>query len=98
LLHGSSTMPLPRMGTSTSAEVHAILASTTPGLDRGAQLRDRAGSTTPAALKAPSGKPASAASSTEHRPLPPQPANAGQSGNDDLGASVLRGFAHLLGF
>lgn len=90
---GSTTnmMPKPpRMGSSTSAEVHRVLASTTPGKERGMELRDirdTRGSTTP---NNPFRKPL----------LPPKPQNAPRDSGekDNLGASVIKAFVHLLGF
>jgi hypothetical protein len=110
---GSTTgMRLPRMGTSTSDDAHTILASTTPGRDRGIELHDRAGSTTPAGLKqgepprkvSSSTPPSSGPGATEPKKIPPQnnppspSALPGTGNNDDLGASVMRGFVKLLGF
>lgn len=81
---------LRRTASSTAEQVKGILASTTPGLERGMELHDRASSTTPAAsLKV---QPRSA-STTLPRPTPPPSPES-----DNLGASVLRGFAKLLGF
>ena len=107
-LASTSQMRPDRMGTSTSGDVRAILASTTPGRDRGMELHDRASSTTPAAaLKdlqrklSSTTSPKPAGSATEVRPpLPPttKPSIPPSTGSDDLGATVLRGFAHLLGF
>lgn len=101
----SSPMMPPRMGTSTSDMVHGILASTTPGQARGQELHDRAASSTPgfkgeaprvSSTTVPGFRPLG--SSTEPnrpasvKPAPPQPSK------DDLGAAVLRGFMHLIGF
>ncbi len=100
----SSPMKPPRTGSSTVEQVKAVLASTTPGRDRGMELHDIHSSTTPPGIlkgdvrKASSSTPSTLkpglGSSTEGKlPPPPKPA-----GGDNLGASVLRGFVHLLGF
>ncbi len=106
---GSSTMMKPpRTGSSTVEQVKQVLASTTPGRERGMELHDIHGSTTPPGIQKgePQRKVSSTTppgfqkpgigSSTEGRPLPPKPVQP--SGDDSLGASVLRGFARLLGF
>jgi hypothetical protein len=75
----SSTMPKPRVGSSTMEQVKGVLASTTPGRERGAELHDLRASTT--------------GNAAPTRPILPKPIE-----DNSLGASVLRGFAHLLGF
>ncbi|MES2006683.1 MAG: hypothetical protein V4436_01080 [Patescibacteria group bacterium] len=106
-----------KTGSSTMERVKEVLASTTPGRERGMELRAiKQGTSTPPGQigKEPQKKLSSTTppnmkermgSSTEmKKPLPPaggintKPPEKPKAANDDLGAAVLRGFVHLLGF
>lgn len=88
-----------KIGSSTVERVKGILASTTPGRERGMELRKLNGSSTaPGILKNEMQRKFSSTSpSNIRKPFPPKP-KVGTSTNDGLGAAVLRGFIRLLGF
>lgn len=95
---------LRKMASSTAERVRAVIASTTPGRDRGMELKAIHSSTTPPGII--KGDERKASSTQEVRkPLPPKnpaprptPTPSSSNTNDGLGAAVLRGFARLLGF
>ena len=89
---------------STSIEVKRIIASTTPGRDRGMELRAIHSSTTPPGIdkklsSTTQVKPRISSTTPPgefRKPFPSKPAPT--TTNDNLGAVILKGFAKMLGF
>ncbi len=113
---GSSTMPMmdgrPRMGSTTRDAVKGILSSTTPGRERGEEMREKFGSSTPGMIKGEGERrmgsstgmpPKNGMMNGTVRPInsdakPPRPPKADESGSgDNLGATLLKGFLSLIG-
>jgi hypothetical protein len=93
-----------KVGSSTVDRVKGVLASTTPGRDRGMELRKiHQGSTTPPGINKndmPRKLSSTTPSNLKPNPSlrPPVKPRISTSTNEGLGAAVMRGFLRFLGF